>query len=1388
VNFGRLPLRQSWGITNKSLFSGTFTAEYRMSPLILSLALLTPAQQPQPKANANDLGVLPVGADGKPLNLDFETGTLKDWTADGAAFQDQPIKGDTVNPRRADMRSRHQGQFWIGGYEKFGDKPTGTLTSVPFKVTHAWASFLIGGGPHLRETCVEIVCGKDVILRAAGRETENMERVLVDLAQYKDKDIFVRVVDKHTGHWGHINFDDFRFHEKKPSFPTQPKVEPPAPLDNYKFAGLKPEDAAKAMTVPEGFLVSVFAGEPDVHQPIAFTIDHRGRLWVIEAYTYPRRHPEKGPIIPDKKLGDKIVIFEDTDGDGKHDKRTVFLEGLNLASGIEVGFGGVWVGAAPYLLFIPHDEKTDKAGEPKVLLDGWHWEDTHETLNSFIWGPDGWLYGCHGVFTHSVVGKPGDPAEKRQRINAGIWRYHPTRHVFEVFAHGTSNPWGLDYNANGDFFIEACVIPHMWHIIQGGRFMRQAGSHFNPYTYDDIKTIAVHRHYVGANPHGGNNRSDSAGGGHAHAGLICYQGGLWPKEYHGKLFMGNLHGHRLNVDVITQKGSGYVADRNPDFLLTNDRWSIPLALRSGPDGNVYLIDWYDKQICHRNEPEIWDRTNGRIYKISYKGTKPVKNLDLSKATDVELAKYQAHENDWYARTARRLLQERAAAKPDAKIKIDKEALSELHSICNAWGGKGEKAEHRLRALWALHVTGGIKQDVIILTTAVNDQSPYVQGWGIRLMQENDAGNWSWKGLAFGVGRSVVGRRFLASELQNIELNKRWDMLTALVSHAEDAADHNLPYLYWYALEPLVAENPSKGLALAAEGKIPMLLQFAARRVGALNTPESLNLLADSIAKAKTEEHRVAYLRGLQEATRGKRQVAMPAEWAAAFEALMKSPDAAIRNQSMALAVTFGDRNALATLRKVLADAKAETAARLAALTALVDARDAQTAPLLQAALADKELRSAALRGLAAFDDAKTPAAILAGYGTFTQEEKRDALGTLAARAGFAKELMSAVAAKKVPANDIPAEIVRQLRGYQDASLDKQIADLWGAVRDTPAERKKLIAEWKTRLGTPTKTPADVHLGRAVYAKTCMNCHTLYATGGKVGPEITGANRGSIDYLLENILDPSGVIPKEYAATRLVLTDERTIIGIVKSEVNGVLTVLTDRETLTIAANDIASRKPSELSMMPDDILKQVNEHEFRSLVAYLQTQSQVPMLATAENAKDLFNGKDLTGWDGMEGLWKVENGEIVGKTTTGLKKNSFLKSTLAVENFKLSLKVKLTPAKENSGIQFRSEPLASGEMRGPQADIGAGWWGKLYEEEGRGLLAKEGGEKFVKPDEWNDYVVEAAGGTVKIWINGNLCTDYTDEKLSRRGVIGFQVHSGGPMEVRFKDIKLEVLK
>ncbi|HSH15302.1 MAG TPA: PVC-type heme-binding CxxCH protein, partial [Verrucomicrobiae bacterium] len=381
--------------------------------------------QPQPLQTAaaapagTNAGILPVGKEGRPLNLDFELGTLQDWTASGNAFDKQPLEGDVVARRRPGMKSNHGGRHWVGTYEIHQDNGKGTLTSVPFKVTQPYAAFYIAGGPY-EKTAVELgradsgkvffkISGYDgERFRQSNDATETMRPVVVDLREQRDREIFIRVVDEQDGHWGHINFDEFKFYAARPEFPDaldpkQKPLPPEPPADEVKFTQLSPEEAAREMTLPPGFSATLFAGEPDVVQPIAFALDDRGRVWVAEGLTYPSRAPEG-------QGKDRILILEDTDGDGRHDKRIVFMEKLNLVSGLEVGFGGVWVGAAPNLLFIPDADGDDKPdGEPRVVLDGWAYQDTHETLNTFLWGSDGWLYGCHGVFTHSKVGKPGMP-------------------------------------------------------------------------------------------------------------------------------------------------------------------------------------------------------------------------------------------------------------------------------------------------------------------------------------------------------------------------------------------------------------------------------------------------------------------------------------------------------------------------------------------------------------------------------------------------------------------------------------------------------------------------------------------------------------------------------------------------------------------------------------------------------------------------------------------------------------------------------------------------------------------------------------------------------------------------------------------------------------------
>ena len=797
-------------------------------------------------------GVLPKGENGQALNLDFEKGTLVDWTAKGKAFIGQPIAGE-IDPKRKfgeGKTAKPQGNFWLGGFEKLFDMPTGTLTSAVFQVTHPFAAFRIGGGNH-KETRVELVRADSgqVFFKMSGRNSETMRPVVMDLRAHAGKSIFIRVVDEHTGGYGHVNFDDFRFYAKRPRFANA--VQPPKPLVFEKplLEGATAGVAAKAMKLPPGFRAIASAAEPDVMQPIAFTLDHRGRMWVAEAYSYPHRQPAD-------KARDRIIILEDTNGDHKFDQRKVFIEGLNLVSGLEVGFGGVWVGAAPNFMFIPDRDSDDRPdGKPQILLDGWGYQDTHETLNSFIWGPDGWLYGCHGVFTHSKVGKPGTPDAERVPFNAGVWRYHPTRHTFEAFAQGSSNPWGVDFNEHGQCFIEACVIPHFFHMIQGGRYQRQGGQHFNPHTYDDIKTIADHLHYAGNirdHAHWGKtpgvpSATAAAGGGHAHAGLMIYLGDSWPAQYRGQAFMNNIHGARINMDILKPRGSGYIASHGADFVQFNDRWSQIINLRYDHDGSVYLIDWYDKNQCHSREPDSHDRSNGRVFKVVYQDEKRT-TVDLAKRTDVELVKLQAHPNDWYARHARRALQERlntmhrqwSPVSPDAKQnaaawqKTRDHAFAIVDPILKtqlATGGKGKTTALRLRALWCLHGIDGLAEaDLLEL---LKDREAMLRGWAIQLLCENKKPSAAARGEFARMARedkSPIVRMYLASALTRTPVAQRTKVLSGLLSHAEDATDPNLPHLYWYATEPVIAANKTAAIQLLAKTKIPKVRQYITRRL------------------------------------------------------------------------------------------------------------------------------------------------------------------------------------------------------------------------------------------------------------------------------------------------------------------------------------------------------------------------------------------------------------------------------------------------------------------------------------------------------------------------------------------------------------------------------
>jgi putative membrane-bound dehydrogenase-like protein len=989
---------------------------------------------------------------------------------------------------------------------------------------------------------------------------------------------------------------------------------------------LPPREAAVRMTLPDGFKATLFAGEPDVVQPIAMCFDSRGRLWVAECMSYPNWHtnPKEGK--------DRILIFEDTDNDGVFDKRTVFADKLANVTALQVGFGGVFVGATPHLLFIPDKNGDDiPDGPPEILLDGFDIKAGHTVMNSLTWGPDGWLYGNHGIQATVKLGKPGTPADKRAVLNCGVWRYHPVRKEVEAFAHGTTNPWGLDFDETGQMFITNCVIGHLWHVVPGAHFERMYGQDLNPSVYGLMQTCADHIHWGGgawttsrALKDGPKDEHSVAGGGHAHVGCMVYLGDNFPDRYRNTVFMCNLHGNRINNDILERKGSTYVARHGKDFMFANDPWFRGIALCYGPDGGVYVSDWTDTGECHNYK--VADKTNGRIFKITYgKAKNPAetkiagsrkprgKNWDLSNFTDGELLSLLENKNQWYARTARRILQERAAT---GRLAKNTRAILESNVLSLA------NEPHSLSALWALHVTGGIDPKITDQLLSKN-AGDYLRAWAIRLAFERPSNREHIERFQSGelwrLESSAIARLELASAAQRVGPDERVIIASGLSYHGDDAQDPYLPLMYWYALEPLVSKKQAFGKEESkafADGfvyylryftSIPVIRENVARCLAQQNDIERLGIL---IGKSDVQGDPTYYrdlLRGIHAGLQGRRQVAIPKEWVTCYPQLIASPLPEVRDLAISLAVQFGDKRAFTTLEKIVADKKETNAKRQAALDTLLFQQKSDLVPVLQGLLSDGVMRSAALKGLARFDDAKTPELILKGYADYSDEEKIDAVTTLTSRPAFAQALLVAMEKKLVPGRDVSAFNARQIQALGNKEITDRLAKVWGTIRPASEDKAVLLTKYKTALTAANLKKANLSNGRQLYQKNCAACHRLFGAGNDIGPDLTGSQRSNLDYILENIIDPSAIVAKDYQVTVFETKDGRVILGIIKQETDKAVTVQTQNERIVLPLGDIASRKQSPLSMMPEGQLNAMTMTEARDLVGYLGSPMQVPL-------------------------------------------------------------------------------------------------------------------------------------------------------------------------------------
>jgi putative membrane-bound dehydrogenase-like protein len=950
------------------------------------------------------------------------------------------------------------------------------------------------------------------------------------------------------------------------------------------------------MLLTDGFQAELIAAEPDVHQPIAFAIDERGRLWVVEAYSYPTKQPAG-------KGKDRVVIFEDADGDGAFETKKVCIEGLNLVSGFELGFGGVWIGAAPELLFIPdrnHDDKPD--GPPQVLLDGWGFSDTHETLNSFTWGPDGWLYGNQGVFVNSRIGKPGTPEAQRTTLRAGVWRYHPVRHEFEVFAHGGSNQWGIDFNEHGHLFLTHCRSFHggggTTFAIRNGYFWNQANSNYPAFISNTAPEFApalknflpAAARYDSGEGGAGKPGTTAIYGGHSHVGTMIYLGDNWPDIYRDHLFTHNLHGHQMNQQENVRTGSAYETfHAGYDLLYAPDPSYIPVDLQTGPDGAVYVIDWTDRQHCHTPHEELWDRTNGRIYRIAWAQTyKPV-HVDLGAKSDEELVALHAHKNEWYVRTARRLLQERAAAG-----RIDPQALVALRSRAN---GAGEDATAALRAWWTLHVTGGLDAEGI--AKMLRHSSDAVRAWAVQLGTERPANPLVSVPQLTALARSdpsAMVRLAVASALPAIPAEARWNVTAALAAHGEDAGDRFLPRMIWFGLATVARDDVERAMAIAASTPLPSLADsirwFVAR------TPRGRELLAAWLAEAP-DAIAARGLRLLAFSLQTEATLPMPARWAAVAARFAASGNSVVRATAEQLSAVFGDKTVLAQLRTRLADPAASLAARKQAFEALKRVGDREVMPVYVRLLDQDAFRSAVLPLLSGSDDPAAAAGILRHFASLNDADKLAALNTLTSRPAPALALLDAVQNQTFAKKGLTALHIRQMRNLSDPRVNRRLDEVWGKVGESSAEAKSTIARLKRVYEAAPLWAYSAKAGEVVFQKMCVACHSRTGESGKLGPDLAGSWRNGVDYFLENIVDPNAVVGADFQLNVITKKDGTVISGQMEKQTETALVIRTTSETISVPLDQIKAREISTQSLMPPGLLEILSERETIELLKFL---------------------------------------------------------------------------------------------------------------------------------------------------------------------------------------------
>lgn len=995
--------------------------------------------------------------------------------------------------------------------------------------------------------------------------------------------------------------------------------------------GFSPEEALKRMKVADGLEVKLVASEPLIRQPVTMSFDRKGRLWVLQYLQYPtpnglkpvsvdvylRTKYDKVPEPPPKgpKGADRITILSDPDENGRFTKSKDFVTGLNLASGMCLGHGGVYVAQPPYLLFYPDRDGDDiPDGDPEVLLKGFGMEDAHAFANSLQWGPDGWLYGAHGSTSYANI--------RGIEFVQGIWRYHPITKEFELFSEGGGNTWGLDFDGQGNVIAGTNFGGvAMLHQMQGAYYVKGFAKHGelkNPHAYGYFEHVP----YKGFK------------GGHVTCGGIVYQGGALPEKFNNQYIAANLLSNAIYWHKMEKNKSTYKAEFGGDLLLANDTWFRPIDCLTGPDGAVYIADWYDKRAAHHDPRDNWDRTNGRVYKLQTKGLAGKKGdihlfsqakeklallsgekkdecplfygFDLGKLSSQELVGLLTHKNDFYQREARLILAERK----------DNTILPVLEKMIQT--NKGQPA---LQALWALNVSGGLTD--ALAEKFMSHPTEEVRTWTVRLLgdaKKVTPGQQLKMVILAATDSSPLLRSQLACTARRLPGKDGLPIVQELLSRNEDKDDPYIPLLLWWAIEQKAVSDVPEVLKLFEKKEAwhrPLVKQFITERIGrrymAEGTEQGFKACAWLLEHASSPADVRSLVAGMDKALQGKQVANMPPVLQGPLTQIrLDQPD---NLQILCFAMRLGDQTAFQHVLARAGDAKIAEKNRIYLIQALGQSGNQQCNNLLvdlfchSTALA---LKQAALTALQGFNDERIPLVVMNEYPKLSGSIRSQARNMLCSRESSALQFLKAIDAAKLTSKELTIDEVRQISNFKNAAIKKLIEKHWGKI--APATKDDKLGQMRWFEIVLSRGKGEAAHGKPIFMKHCGTCHTLFGEGNKIGPDLTGADRKNLNFLMQNIVDPSAVQRLEFTNHVVVTSDGRNLSGVV-SEANAEMVTLVNakNEKTTIPRSQIEDIVPSPVSLMPEKLLDPLSDEELRHLFAYLQSDGPIKSTGTKAN-------------------------------------------------------------------------------------------------------------------------------------------------------------------------------